>query len=311
MNGVGMLTASTAGLLSFLSPCILPLIPAYLSLVSGYGIADIRSGSSRSRVLLRTLAFTAGFTLVFTALGLLFSGASMLLGGISRIISLIAGILVVVLGINLIFDFIKVLDLEARFHLRKKPTGYLGAFLVGIAFAAGWSPCVGPILASILLFASKEGNTIRSALLLIAYSIGLAVPFLAAGVFFDRLSPLMNWFKRNAAKVRVASGLLLVALGGAMAFGRLSAISSFAARWGDALSRAIEASPGAMRYGPAVFWAAIAASLLAFPALRGRKAATPIRLAFFAIFALLAIGEAFGLWSTARLIAGWLSYQGA
>lgn len=306
-----MLTAAAAGLLSFLSPCILPLIPAYLSLVSGFGLSDIRSGSGRSRVLFRTLAFAAGFTLVFTALGLLFAGASMLLGGISRTITLVAGLLVMILGINLIFDFIKVLDLEARFHVRKRPSGYLGAFLVGIAFAAGWSPCVGPILASILLFAAKEGNTVQSALLLLAYSIGLALPFLAAGVFFDKLTPLMSWFKRNAAKVRVASGLLLVALGGAMALGRLSAISSLAARWGDALSRAIEAAPGAARFASAGLWTLIAAALLAVPALRGRKVATPIRLMIFAAFVVLALGDFSGLWSTAGMITAWLSYQGA
>jgi cytochrome c-type biogenesis protein len=311
MNGVGVLTAAAAGLLSFLSPCILPLIPAYLSLVSGYGLSDIRSGSGRSKILLRTLTFAAGFTLVFTALGLVFSGASMLLGGLSRTITLIAGILVIVLGFNLVFDFIKVLDLEARFHSAKAPRGYVGAFLVGVAFAAGWSPCVGPILASILLFAAREGNTVHSALLLVAYSIGLAVPFLAAGLFFDRLSPLMTWFKRNAVKVRVASGLLLVTLGIIMAFGRLSAISSLTARAGDSLLRATEGSPGTFRLISALWWGLLAASVLAVPALRRRRIGGPIRLTVFAVFFVFALGDLTGFWSTARLVAAWLSFQGA
>jgi cytochrome c-type biogenesis protein len=316
MSGVGLLTAMAAGLLSFLSPCVLPLIPAYLSLVSGYGLADIRAGSGRFRVLARTLAFAAGFTIVFTALGLLFSGASMLLGGLSRTITLVAGILVIILGFNLVFDFIKVLDLEARFHAAKAPRGYAGAFLVGMAFAAGWSPCVGPILASILLFASREGNALRSVLLLLAYSIGLAAPFIAAGLFFDRLTPLLAWFKRRAQGVRIASGLLLVALGGLMALGRLASLSSVAARAGDALKAAAEASPDAARLIAAGLWALVAASIVALPAMRrrgavpGRGQFSPVRIAFTLAFAIIALGDLFKIWSTANIVAGWLSFQG-
>jgi cytochrome c-type biogenesis protein len=311
MNGVGLLTAASAGFLSFLSPCVLPLIPAYLSLLSGYGLVDIRSGSGRFRVLRRTIAFSAGFTLVFTALGLVFSGASMLLGGLSRGIAIIAGILVIVLGINLVFDFIKVLDLEARFHSAKAPRGYAGAFLVGLAFAAGWSPCVGPILATILLFAAKEGNAVRSALLLVAYSIGLAIPFLAVSLFFERLTPLMTWFKRHSVGVRIASGILLVILGAFMALGRLAAISSIAARYGDSLARMIEKSPGAMRYVSTGISGLIAAAILFLPILRRRKAITPVRASIAVVFLLIASGDLIGLWSTARLVAVWLSFQGA
>jgi cytochrome c-type biogenesis protein len=311
MSGVGVLTALVAGLLSFLSPCVLPLIPAYLSLVSGYGLADIRSGSGRFQVLRRTIAFALGFTIVFSALGLLFSGASMLLGPLSRTITLVAGTLVIVLGFNLIFDFIKVLNLEARFHATKAPRGYMGAFLVGVAFAAGWSPCVGPILASILLFAAKEGNAQRAALLLAAYSIGLATPFLAASLFFDRLAPLMAWFKRHAIAVRIASGILLVALGIAMTLGRLGAVSSLAARSGDLLSRAIAESPLASRRASALFWGLIAAAILALSMIRHRKAPRPFSLAVSAFLVVIALGDLLGFWSTARLIADWLSYQGA
>jgi cytochrome c-type biogenesis protein len=280
-------------------------------LISGYSLSDIRSGSGRSRVLLRTVAFAAGFTLVFTALGLLFSGASMLLGGLSRVIAQIAGILVIVLGLNIVFDFIKALDLEARFHVAKAPRGYVGAFLIGMAFAAGWSPCVGPILASILLFAAKEGNAAMSALLLVAYSIGLAAPFLAAGVFFDRLTPLMSWLKKHALGIRIASGLLLVALGAAMAIGRLSAISGFAGRAGAGLLDAIAASPTAVARASAGLWALLAVSSFGIPAVARRKLPGPVAIAFSAAFVAIALGDLIGLWSTARLVAGWLSYQGA
>jgi cytochrome c-type biogenesis protein len=311
MSGIGVFAATGAGFLSFLSPCVLPLIPAYLSLVSGHSLSDIRSGSGRNRTLARTLAFAAGFAIVFTALGLLFSGASMLLGALSRRITQIAGILVVVLGVNLIFDFIKVLDLEARFHATKRPRGYAGAFLLGVAFAAGWSPCVGPILASILLFAAREGNAVQSAVLLIAYSMGLAIPFLAAAFFLDRLTPIMAWFKRHARGVRVASGLLLVALGAFMAFGRLSYVSALAARGGAALAAAIGDSPVAVSRISAGFWLLLAVLMLGIPAIGTKKLPRPVLAALSAAFALIALGDLFGLWSTARLMAFWLSYQGA
>lgn len=310
MSGVGFLAAGGAGLLSFLSPCVLPLIPAYLSLVSGYGLSDIRSGTARNLVLKRTLAFVAGFAIVFTALGLLFSGASMLLGGLSRKITFFAGILVIILGVNLIFDFIKALDLEARFHSAKAPRGYAGAFFLGVAFAAGWSPCVGPILASILLFAAQGGDSLRATLLLLAYSAGLALPFLAAGLFFDRLTPLMAWFKRHARAVRIATGTLLVALGAFMAFGRLSYVAAFGARASEAIRTAIEVSPSLVVLVSGGLWALIAATIASWPFLRRRAAPGPVRIALAAAFAVLALGDFIGLWSTARLFALWLGYQG-
>jgi cytochrome c-type biogenesis protein len=247
MSDVGILAALAAGLLSFLSPCVLPLIPGYLSFVSGYGLADIRSGGARPAVFKRTLAFVAGFTIVFVALGLLLSGATILIGGLSRTITIVAGILIAILGLNLVFDFIKLLDLEARFHVAEKPRGFFGAFLIGVSFAAGWSPCIGPILASILVYASQEGSALRSIVLLSAYSIGLAAPFLAVGLFFDRLGPLMAWFKKHALGVRVVSGLLLVALGASMALGKLGAVSGAAVRWGQTLAESAQNAPEFLR----------------------------------------------------------------
>jgi cytochrome c-type biogenesis protein len=231
MNEVGILAALAAGLLSFLSPCVLPLIPAYLAMASGYGVADIRLGEGRLRTLTRTLVFAAGFTAVFIALSIVFSGAAMLAGGLSRTIAIIAGGLVILLGLNLVFDFIKLLDLEARLGRVRAPRGYAGAFLLGMAFAAGWSPCVGPILASILMLAAQGAadgaaaggaSLARSVLLLGAYSLGLALPFLAASLFLDRLTPLLAWFKRHGRGVRITSGIFLVALGALMALGKLS-----------------------------------------------------------------------------------------
>jgi cytochrome c-type biogenesis protein len=311
MSEVGVLAALLAGLLSFLSPCVLPLIPGYLSFVSGYGLAEIREGSGRFRILTRTLAFVLGFTLAFSAMGILFSGASILLGGLSRTITLIAGCLVILLGLNLVFDFIKVLDLEARFHAKGAPRGYPGAFLLGLAFAAGWSPCVGPMLASILLYASRGGGIPRAALLLGAYSAGLALPFFAAALFFDALRPLMDWFKRHARGVRLASGALLVALGAGMALGRLGAINSAAYGAGAALAQAAVDAPRAAHLAAASAWAALAALTMALPAMRRRKAFTPARIAVAGTCAILALGELAGLWSGATLLSRWLLFRGA
>jgi cytochrome c-type biogenesis protein len=226
MSEVGLLAALAAGMLSFLSPCVLPLIPAYLAMVSGYAVADIRSGAGRWKAFTRTLAFSAGFALVFVALSIVLSGAAMLAGGLSRTITIVSGIIIIVLGLNLIFDFLKFLDLEARIGKVRAPRGYLGAFLLGMAFAAGWSPCVGPILASILMLAAQGSGLAQSVLLLAAYSLGLALPFLATSLFLDRLTPLLAWLKRHGRGVRIISGIFLVTLGGLMAFGKLGALSA-------------------------------------------------------------------------------------
>ncbi|MGO8692111.1 MAG: cytochrome c biogenesis protein CcdA [Rectinemataceae bacterium] len=310
MREVGLLTAGAAGLLSFLSPCILPLIPGYLSFISGYGLADLRSGAGRFRVLARTAVFVLGFSLVFAVLGIIFSGASLMLGGLSRTITIVAGLLIVVLGLNLIFDFIKVLNLEARILTTRAPRGYLGAFALGVAFAAGWSPCIGPILASILLYAAREGNTARSALLLAAYSAGLALPFLAAGLFFDRMHRLMDWFKRHAHGVKIVSGLLLIALGAGMALGQLGRVSSLAPRAGLALKEFALDAPAWARGVGALVWFVLAALLLALPLIRGRRILVPARIFFAAVFSAFALGEVLGLWSTAHIVSEWLLFQG-
>jgi cytochrome c-type biogenesis protein len=322
MSDIGLPAALAAGLLSFLSPCVLPLVPAYLSMASGYAVADIASGSARLRTLARSLAFSAGFTLVFAALGLVFSGVAALLGGLSRTISIASGILVILLGLNLAFDFLRPLRRTAKPEVAGRPAGFLGSFLLGMAFGAGWTPCVGPILASILL-AAAQGGMARAAVLLVAYSAGLALPFLAVGLFLDRLRPVMDWLKRHGDGIRRASAALLVALGALMVLGRLSAASAVAASWGRVLEAAIAASPAAVRWIAASAWA-LAAIGAALPAAlrRARRLDAPteaprrkpfgaVRAVVVAALIVMAIGEAAGLWSTARVLAAWLSFQGA
>jgi len=325
MNAPSLVAAFGAGLLSFLSPCILPLIPGYISFISGYGLSEIREGGARGRVLSRTLAFVLGFSLVFVLLGLFFSGGGMALGAsggpglgpsaagglpLSRILSIGAGIIVALLGLNLIFDVVKILNLEARFHPGKKPAGLGGAFVLGLAFAAGWSPCVGPILASILFLAARDGNLAQAAALLGLYSAGLALPFMAAGLFFDRLTPLMAWFKRRARGVRIVSGLLLVGLGAVMALGRLSAVSSMAANAGFALRAAAEACPGASAAIAGSAWLTAAALVAGYAIAKKRRLLAPARVAILAALVALAALEFSGAVSTAKTLAAWLLFQG-
>jgi cytochrome c-type biogenesis protein len=322
---IGFLVAFGAGLLSFLSPCVLPLIPGYLSFISGYGLSDIREGKARGSVLARTLAFTLGFTIVFALLGLLFAGGGALLGGgvpklglaaggglpPARIIAIVAGAVVTLLGLNLLFDVVKLLNLEARFHPGNRPRGLFGAVLFGMAFAAGWSPCIGPILASILLFAARESDLVKSLFLLLAYSAGLALPFVAVGLFFDRLKPLLDFFRRRAREVRIVSGLLLVVIGIVMIVGRLSAISSAAVNLGFSLQSAAGAHPDAARLWSGGAWLILAIAMIVRSVLAWRCSKGRVALVTGAFFAALAVLEFAGLLSTATLLSEWLLFQGA
>ncbi|MBU0928102.1 MAG: cytochrome c biogenesis protein CcdA [Spirochaetes bacterium] len=312
MIDVSIALALGAGLLSFLSPCVLPLIPGYLSFISGAGGDEIRNGSRRAGVLNRTLFFVLGFSAVFVALGLAFSGGGMLVAGRgNRLASIIGGSIIIGFGLNTIFDFLKLLNIEARARVKRRPTSAAGAFVVGMAFGAGWTPCVGPILASILFIAARSGSVAKAVLLLSAYSAGLAVPFVATGLFFERLAPLWAWFKRHGRAVRIASGSLLVAIGLSMALGRLSAVGAWAARLGIGLKAVVATRPEDARAWTVAALAALAGLVAASPLVRRKPFARPWRLA-----ALLALGvgiavEALGLASLAGVVAEWLLFQGA
>jgi len=215
----GLFAAFAAGLLSFLSPCVLPLIPVYLSFISGESVEALREGSRRRWLLLgRSATFVAGFTFVFVALALAFGGGMGLVGlgssrAVMRILTRVAGVVVILLALNILFDFIPFLRFERRAAPRLAgKIGALRAFLIGMAFAAGWTPCVGPILSSILLYAGNGGSAFRSGLLLAAYSAGLGIPFILSGLFLDRALPLMNLIKRHMLAVRIVSAILLIAL---------------------------------------------------------------------------------------------------
>jgi cytochrome c-type biogenesis protein len=213
---VGFVVAFGGGMLSFLSPCVLPLVPGYLSLMSGVSTADLSEPTAESRrlVLRATLLFVAGFTLVFT---LLFASASAIgqtLFDHQRALNQVAGVVTIVMGL-LIAGVVspRLLQQERRFHVSPSRLGVFAPPAMGMAFAFGWTPCIGPILAAVLPLAAAQGTLARGMGMLVAYSLGLGVPFVAAGLALGRLTRVFAFVKRNFRVFNLVSGLLLAGFG--------------------------------------------------------------------------------------------------
>jgi cytochrome c-type biogenesis protein len=207
-----VLVAFTAGLLSFLSPCVLPLVPSYVTFITGMGLDDV--SRARRTALLHSVLFVLGFTFIFVALGAGASAFGQLLREYRVWIARVGGVMMVLMGLWML-DVIKVgaLQQERRFHLSDKPLGYLGTVFVGIAFGAGWTPCLGPTLGAILLLAANETELAKGVGLLTAYSMGLAVPFLLSALAIERFLGFFQKFKHNIGRVNRLAGILLVIVG--------------------------------------------------------------------------------------------------
>lgn len=218
MADVNIFVAFTAGLLSFLSPCVLPIIPSYLSFVSGVSLEEMRSphitGNVRRRVALNSLAFIAGFSLIFVSLGASASYLGSLFLGYRNFIRTLGGALIILVGFYLTGLFkVSVLDRYVQFNLRGKPAGYLGSVLVGVTFAVAWIPCVGPILGAILALAGTSAEIGKGILLLTTYAAGLAAPFFLSAVAVNSFFQFSKMFRRYGQAVHVAAGILLVIVG--------------------------------------------------------------------------------------------------
>jgi cytochrome c-type biogenesis protein len=215
---LNILVAMIAGLLSFLSPCVLPLFPSYISFVAGVSFEEIQGTAANPRtrraILLNSILFILGFSLVFVSLG---AGATLLGQVLFRqqaLIRRIGGALVILMGLY-VAGWLRLpfLMREWRLDLRNRPAGYLGAVMVGITFAAGWTPCIGPILGSILTLASVSQTASTGVLMLAAYSLGLAIPFLVSSLAIHRFVGFFDRFKRFFPVVTRGSGLILIGLG--------------------------------------------------------------------------------------------------
>jgi cytochrome c-type biogenesis protein len=229
---LSFLLVFTAGLFSFLSPCVLPLIPSYLSILGGFGIernSIDKKESTRFRLFFPATGFVLGFSVVFITLGILVSKTFFLMGGISVYINWVAGIMVIVLGLNVIFDFIKFVNYEKRPFLQKwmKPgnRGMFATFIAGAAFGAGWTPCIGPVLTGVLLLAGQDGKTGTAVFYLAVYSAGLAVPFLLAALFLDFFIKRGSALRSRLPLIRRISGILLIIIGLMILAGRYSALN--------------------------------------------------------------------------------------
>lgn len=232
--GIGIFVAFTAGVLSFLSPCVLPLVPSYLSFVTGMGMEELETGGTEVKrvALLHSLLFVAGFSVVFIGLG----ASATLLGQLLRDgqvwITRIGGALVILFGLHLLgITPLRFLQRERRVHLQDRPLGFLGAFAVGVTFGAGWTPCIGPILGGILTWAGTRERVAEGIGLLAVYSLGLAVPFLLSTVALSRFLDTFRRFRRYIPWVERASGALLVLVGILLLSGQFTVLAAWGARF--------------------------------------------------------------------------------
>jgi cytochrome c-type biogenesis protein len=211
-QSVTLLVAFTAGLLSFLSPCVLPLVPSYLTFITGLGLEDV-SRARRTAVVHASL-FVLGFSLIFIALGATATLLGQLLLTYRTWITRAGGVLIILLGLWMTGALrVDALQRERRVHLSDKPLGYLGTVLVGIAFGAGWTPCLGPTLGAILAIAGVQAELGRGIALLSAYSAGLAVPFLVAAFALERFFTFFERFRGRLGLVNRIAGVLLIVVG--------------------------------------------------------------------------------------------------
>jgi cytochrome c-type biogenesis protein len=224
------IAAFVAGLISFLSPCVLPLVPGYVSLISGAGVEELKSaqGQLMRRVMTNSIGFILGFSVVFITLGAISSEIGQIAARYKHSISIIAGVVIIIFGLHLTGLFqIKWLLQDTRLHSIKGSSTLIGAFVIGFAFAFGWTPCLGPILTAILALASEQDTLMKGVLLLGVYSLGLAVPFLLTSLLMERFLKFYSRFRSHMHALEVASGGLLIALGILLVMGRFTLISSW------------------------------------------------------------------------------------
>jgi cytochrome c-type biogenesis protein len=227
-----------AGLLSFLSPCVLPLVPPYLCFLAGISLSELRGDGEpsdaapktgiNSQVVLSAFAFVLGFTTVFVALGASASFLGQIVTRYFDLLAKLAGIAIIVLGLHFLGVWrISLLFREMRFHTASKPAGLAGAYLVGLAFAFGWTPCVGPVLATILMVAGSEGTAARGMVLLASYSLGIGLPFMLAALFSGAFLRLLTRLRLHMGFIEKVMGGALVLTGVLFLFGAMPKLAGW------------------------------------------------------------------------------------
>ncbi len=230
-EGLSIPVAFVAGVVSFLSPCVLPLVPGYISMLSGASMEELKGGAVPGlvgRIFRNSLAFVVGFSLVFIVLGASATAVGTFLQAKRTIFNIVAGVVVIVFGLHLT-GLIKIplLYREARMTSAQPRRGLLGSFILGFAFAFGWTPCIGPILTGILALAATTDTVFQGMFLLAIYSAGLAIPFLLTGLGLSQFMKFYSGFRKHLQVVEVLSGVLLIAIGALMAFNKLGVLSGY------------------------------------------------------------------------------------
>lgn len=206
--------AFSAGLLSFLSPCVLPLIPVFLSYIVGSSLTELRTSQAKINVLIKTIFFVLGFSIVFIVLGVTVSSISKLFAHHIQLIQQVGGILIIIFGLHMTGIFkLKLLYKEKRFLPQDSSGKSLGALLLGMAFAVGWTPCIGPILSTILIYAGSMETINKGVMLLVFYSIGFAVPFLLAAILVEHLLKLLKKLTKYIPIISIISGIIMIVMG--------------------------------------------------------------------------------------------------
>jgi len=218
VSNITFFGAFIAGLLSFLSPCVLPLIPSYITYITGISFAELQvdhpSHEVRRRTILHSLLFILGFTFIFVMLGASASFIGNFLQSHMQAIRKVGGILIIVFGVHLSGVVpIHFLLGDKRFVVKNRPAGYIGSFLIGVAFAAGWTPCIGPILASILMVAATEDTIWQGIALLLTYSLGLGIPFFLSSLALHQFLVIFNRFKKYIRIFEITTGIFLIIVG--------------------------------------------------------------------------------------------------
>ncbi len=231
-ENISIFVAISAGVISFLSPCILPLIPSYVAFITGISLEELSQEENlrqvRIKVIANSLMFILGFSLVFIALGASATFVGKFLARNIRWFEIIGGVLVIFLGLHFVGILrLKFLDREKKIHLKKKPLGYLGTCLVGIAFGAGWTPCVGPILGAILTMAATTQNILKGIVLLTFYSAGLGLPFFLSAIILHKFFEYFKTIRKYFRIISITGGVLLIIVGILLISGYFSSISAF------------------------------------------------------------------------------------
>ncbi len=321
LERLSFLIAFAAGVVSFISPCILPIIPSFLSFLGGASAGALVNRASRRTLFFKTLFFVVGFSVIFVTLGALFSSGGLLLAGAQTILYRVAGIIVVVFGINVLFDFWRALNIEHRFHVRRKPQGAFGSILLGLAFGAGWTPCVGPILASILFLAGTTGTLMRGMSLLALYSLGLGTPFLLAGLFFSSFMRQTERLRAHMRAIKIGSGIFLIVLGAMIFLGSLSRLNAAFFALAGSLDRWGRSAPEVRRVLSGLFFLTLSGLSAALYIRRAWKARHgegrclhtflfPAPLALFLLLVASSVLTFARVLDVPSLVSSWLRFQG-